>query len=234
MAKKIIITKADHKSSVTYQKATASFSYRLLRGTEIKLDPFLLWQRLSDSTTLSDSPVVAMHWQRSYAATQELTDSPSVSYGKAVSDSVTLGESASIVTTWARSFTESATLSDSPAASYGKVTTESITFSETHASSYGAVKTDSVTLGDSFVSAMAFNPSFTDAFTLDDSAVVDAFTKDISAVKGNITTMQDTAAFTYSKPFTDTFSVGESFAYLMTSASGTVNGSQFNFGPLNE
>ena len=234
MAKKIIITKADHKSSVSYQKATASFSYSLLRGTEIKLDPFLLWERYSDSFTISDSAATAMGFNRSHADTQAITDAITASYGKSLSDSLSLGESASIVTTWARSFTESATLSDSPAASYGKISTESLTFSETHVSSYGATKTDSVTFGDSFASVMDFNPSFTDAFTLDDSAVVDAFQKDVSSVKSNITTIQDAAAFTYSKPFTDTFSVGESFTYLMTSAGGTVNGSQFNFGPINE
>ena len=62
-----------------------------------------------------------------------------------------------------------------------------------------------------FGRTVIFNRTFTDAFTLDDSATVDAFTKDTQARKGNVVGVSDnfSRVFTAVRDFTDSVSVSD-------------------------
>ena len=62
-----------------------------------------------------------------------------------------------------------------------------------------------------FGRVVAFNPTFSDAFTLDDSATVDAFVKDTQARKGNVLGVTDnfSRVFIASREFTESVTVSD-------------------------
>ena len=68
-------------------------------------------------------------------------------------------------------------------------------------------KTDTIaSIVDTFAKAVAYNRSFTDAFTLDDASSID---KDYYGNKGNIFGFTDLLGLTYNKALTDSYTVGD-------------------------
>ena len=83
---------------------------------------------------------------------------------------------------------------------------ETITVPDTRDVHPTLVKIDSMTVLDGFAKVVAYNRNFTDAFTLDDSALID---KDYYGNKGNVSFMLDILGLSTTKIATDTVTVGD-------------------------
>ena len=83
---------------------------------------------------------------------------------------------------------------------------ETITVPDTRDVHPTLVKIDAMTVLDGFAKVVAYNRNFTDAFTLDDSALID---KDFYGNKGNVAFMLDILGLSTAKIATDTVTVGD-------------------------
>lgn len=83
---------------------------------------------------------------------------------------------------------------------------ETITVPDTRDVHPTLVKIDAMTVLDGFAKVVAYNRNFTDAFTLDDAALID---KDYYGNKGNVAFMLDILGLSTAKIATDTVTVGD-------------------------
>ena len=200
------------------------------------------------------------------------TEDHAVSFSKAATtDTFTVTESLSRAVTYNRSFSESQSFGDVVGGHViGKGLSETQTISESHASALSLGKTDSfsvsessvsllnkaasdaLSFGDSLARTVTYSRSFTDAFSMDDAATVNALVKDHANAKTNVFGFSDSQAFGFSKTATDTFSFADAFdsvgvgkglsdSVSMTEnfsfalfSNAAMNAAQLNSAPFNE
>jgi hypothetical protein len=110
---------------------------------------------------------------------------------------------------------DSVTISESQAFDTSKPLGDSITPSELAAFGVSKVLTDSSSLSESLSRVVTYNRSFSDSFTLDDFAGVDAFTKQTGANKTNVFSVSEEHAMSLSKVLADSFAMSELAALNM-------------------
>lgn len=199
------------------------------------------------------------------------TEAAAVSFSKAATDdSFTVSESFARTVAYSRSVSDSQGFADEiDSFGIGKGLADSQAMTESHASALSVAKsdsfsmseeassltgkalTDALSVAESLSRVVTYNRTFTDAFSMDDAATVNAFVKDHANTKTNVFTFADSQAFGFSKAATDTFSFAddEEFAFgkgLTDSVSMTenlsfalfsnaaMNAAQLNLSPFNE
>ena len=141
-------------------------------------------KNLTDSYTVSDVIAVVVHFVRNIEDTSVLTDAIGVDYSKVTADSYSL--------------------SDRPALHSSKSESDSYSLSDVQALYNTLSKTDSVSTSDT--SVMSLSKIISDAFTLDDNALVN---KDFYGYKGNVVGFTDilVRVVFYQRGFSDVTSV---------------------------
>ncbi|MAO23320.1 MAG: hypothetical protein CMJ25_21415 [Phycisphaerae bacterium] len=215
---------------------------------------------------------------RTVAFNREFTDSvtPTENYVSSFSkaatdDSFSVLESLSRVVAYARGFTESQGFADvvettavgkgisdtqamteAHTASMSLPKSDSFSVAEAASSLFGKPFTEAVPLSESLGRVVSYNRAFTDSFSMDDAATVDALAKDYANTKTNVFGFSDSQAFGFSKALpTDTFSfsddedllfgkgltdsvpMSEDFSFALFS-NAAMNAAQLNLSPFNE
>ena len=221
--------------------------------------------------TMGDVFNRTVDYNRTFTDTYSPTEAHAVSFSKSASDdSFSMSENLSRAVTYNRDFADSFSNTEAiDSFVFGKGLADSQAMTEAHASSVSIAKTDSTSIVDapaqSFETPKAdsfsfsdtdsrvvqFVRTFTDAFTMDDAATVDAFTKDYSGDKSNIFTFADSEAITFAKALADAFAptddpdlevgkglsdsvtVTENFSFALFS-NAALNAAQLNLSPFNE
>lgn len=220
-----VITTTDVRSDISVTDVQSVVAATLL-AAELTLDPDTLNRWIYNQFSFADSPAfgVGKNPEDTFTLSEVIS---SIGVGKGVSDSVSVTENISILLEILRAFTDALTFADSPAlgvspefsdqqqisesdakgVGLGKTDTYGISDAEVFA--FGKVPSDQVSMSEVFSRSVIFSRAFSDAFSLDDSATVDAIRKDTANAKTNIFSFSDTEAFGVGKVFTDSFSLSE-------------------------
>jgi hypothetical protein len=210
-------------------------------------------------------------FNRQFTDSVSPTEDHAVSFSKAATDSFSVSEVLSRAVTYNRAFSDSQGFADTVGSiNLAKGLSDSQTMTEAHAASMSLGKTDSYALADfpaqsfdkaaadsfslseSLARSVTYNRTFTDAFSMDDAATVNALVKDHANAKTNVFSFADSQAFGFSKAATDTFSFAdafdsvevskgvsdsvsmtENFSYALFS-NAAMNAAQLNLSPFNE
>ena len=210
-------------------------------------------------------------FNRQFADSFNPTEAHAVSLDKAAADdSFNVFESFDRSVSYSRSFSDSQGFADEiDSFGIGKGLADSQTMTESHASAVSIAKSDSfsmseqassltgkaladaLSVAESLSRAVTYNRTFTDAFSMDDAATVNALVKDHANTKTNVFTFADSQTFGFGKAATDTFSfaddedfafgkglsdsvtVTENFSFALFS-NAAMNAAQLNLSPFNE
>ena len=163
---------------------------------------------LADSFTLGEAPAVSFAKGETDTFTMSQVFSRVVAYERSFTDSQSMAEAISSFDV-GKGLTDSTTMTEAPAVSFAKAATDSTSMTDAPAQEVGLGKTDSFTFSDVDSRVVTFVRSFTDAFTMDDAATVDAFVKDYGGSKTNVFSFSDSETIGVGKGLTDNFSLGE-------------------------
>lgn len=236
MAQKTDLTYLDIKAAASLVKIDAESAYQFVQGeiswqdvlaTEIALDPDTLNKYLRDDT-ISLSDVLSATLEKSSIDSFGFTDSQVVEVQKAVTDALSFTDSVEVVLVIQRAFADSFSISDVSTITIDKRITDTLTMSDLTAlvlttnktDSFALVDSDSLSLSkpvsdsfsfaDSVSKAVTYSRAFSDFFILDDTATVDAISKNVDSDKTNILSLSDLHTLSFDKRFTDSFSFTES------------------------
>ena len=210
-------------------------------------------------------------FNRQFADSVTPTEDPAVSFSKAATDSFSVSEVLSRAVTYNRAFSDSQgvgdavdshviakglsdtqTMTEAHAASTSLGKTDSYSLADAPAQSFDKAAADSFSLSESLARTVTYNRTFTDAFSMDDAATVNALVKDHANAKTNVFGFSDSQAFGFSKAATDTFSFADAFdsvevgkgvsdSVSMTEnfsfalfSNAAMNAAQLNLSPFNE
>ena len=169
-------------------------------------------------------------FNRQFADSVNPTEDHAVSLSKAATDSFSVSEVLSRAVTYNRAFSDSQgfgdavdshviakglsdtqTMTEAHAASTSLGKTDSYSLADAPAQSFDKAAADSLSLSESLARTVTYNRTFTDAFSMDDAATVNALIKDHANAKTNVFSFADSQAFGFSKAATDTFSFADAF-----------------------
>lgn len=268
MSSKVIVNAKDVRSDISVTDLKSVIASTLV-AAEIILDPDTLNQYLNHQVALVDSP--------SFGLGKSLADSltlgeviSSIGVGKVLSDSVSVTESISILLEILRAFSDSFSFVDTPVKAVSTAPTDqyqlteadakgvalgksdSYGFNDNRVSEVGKNLTDSQAMSDVFARTVVYARNFSDAFSLDDAATINAFIKDTSNAKTNVFGFADAQAFGFDKSAsdslslseaidsfvvgkgaTDTVSVTENFSFALFS-NAAMNAATLNASPFNQ
>jgi hypothetical protein len=265
----LVLTHKDLQSILTKKDLNAELARKLV-VMSASLDPDTKNRYLRGDTTVL-TEIAALLFEKGIADTYAVGDiDPDFVFGKGLSDSVAMQESLTTLLIFLRDFSDTTlltetsishidkevadTLSLSEASTLGVTLakTDTVTLTEDPDLSFGKAATDSVSLSESLTRTVSFVRVFTDAFSLDDAATVDAFVKDEDLNKTNVFSFADFPALGFSKQITpdtftvsdvdaiafgknaaDSFSFTDNFSYLIFS-NAAMNAAQLNSTPFNE
>ena len=209
-------------------------------------------------------------FNRQFTDSVSPTEDHAVSFSKAATDSFSVSESLSRAVTYNRAFSDSQgfgdavdshviakglsdtqTMTEAHAASTSLGKTDSYSLADSPAQSFDKAAADSLSLSESLSRTVTYNRTFTDAFSMDDAATVNALIKDHANAKTNVFSFADSQAFGFSKAATDTFSfadddsvevgkgisdsvsITENFSFALFS-NAAMNAAALNVSPFNE
>jgi hypothetical protein len=174
-----------------------------------------------------------------------------VSYSRAFSDSQGFADDIDSFAT-GKGLADSQAMTESHASAVSIAKSDSFSMAEEVSSLTGKALADALSVAESLSRVVTYNRTFTDAFSMDDAATVNALIKDHANTKTNVFTFADSQAFGFSKTLpTDTFSfaddedfafgkglsdsvtVTENFSFALFS-NAAMNAAQLNLSPFNE
>ena len=193
-----------------------------------------LSKALADSTAITESLSKVVSYVRTFNDSQGFSDEiDDFDVEKGVTDTISLVEDADISFSLVKA--DSTNMADAPAVGFSK-----------------AAADDAFTLSESLTRTVSFVRTFTDAFTLDDAAVVDAFVRDSDLGKTNVFSFSDSQSFGVEKALADSFAptealdsisfekglsdsatMTENFSFVLFS-NAAMNAATLNFSPFNE
>lgn len=174
---------------------------------------------VADSVPITEVLAIGLSTAKSDALT--MTEAAQLGVSKAESDPVFMTDDFDRAVSYVRAFSDQFALDDAATVDAFRKDTDSnkvnvFTFADTQVFVVAKSLADSISLADVFDRVVSYSRAFTDAFTLDDQATVDAFVKDTDSLKSNILGFSDEHVFTLSKPEADVLSVTD-LAALTTS-----------------
>jgi len=221
-----IITTTDVRSDLSVTDVQSVVASTLL-AAELTLDPDTLNKWIDDQFSFADLP--AFGFGKNPADTFTLGDAISqIGFAAVRSDAVTLSENINILLEILRAFSDSVSFVDVPEKTFSTNFADQYALNEVQVKGVGLGKSDSYALNDADVFdfgkgladqftlleaislTVGSNRVFSDNFSLDDAATVDAFIKDSANTKTNVFGFADDQAFGFGKFATDSFSLSES------------------------
>ena len=165
---------------------------------------------LSDSYTVADVVTIAVNYIRPYADSYTLADESSFMFVKNVEDAITLDDTSLINKDFDNQSQNTFGFTDLLGNDFGKVLVENISHLDEVSILQGLNKSDSTTLSDTYEREL--NKAISDAFTLDDSALID---KDYFGDKGNVLGFSDVLSYDASKELTDGIALVELVGFVL-------------------
>lgn len=239
MADKVDITFLEPSADVSVVQIEAETAYQLVNGsitwveaqaTEIVLDPDTKNRYFRDEA-FSLSEQASLHPQKVTLDSFGFSDQQIFDVTKGIADRLSFSEVVDILLIIERDFSDAYTLADVSVLAVDKGVAETLSFSEVTAFALDVAKADSVSIlesaalalskpaadslsiSDTFSRVATFSRAFTDTFTLDDAATVDAFTKDTNASKTNVVGFSDIQTFTVDKAVSDSTTLLDSLTF---------------------
>jgi hypothetical protein len=165
---------------------------------------------LADSYTVTDVVNIAMLFVRTFTDSFNINDELSHSFIKNVEDAFTLDDSALINKDFTGNKGNVFGVSDLLGNNFGKALIDNISQLDEVSILYGLNKSDSTTLSDTYKTTL--NKAISDAFTLDDSALID---KDYFGNKGNVFSFSDVLSYDASKDLIDGIALVELVGFVL-------------------
>jgi len=162
--------------------------------------------------TISDLIAFTLVYSRSYTDSFSFSDTTITELSKVINDVVTMTDSTLSVMDRGKEATDVLGFVELMASTVDKVLSDQATLSDNLSSLVGKGITETVSFNDSTVSEIT--KVVTDAFALDDSALVN---KDYFGSKGNVCTVSDVIsfAFIWNRTFAHSFSFSDEDSYLL-------------------
>jgi len=268
MSSKIVLSVADLRADTSVTDVKSVIAATLL-SADFVLDPDTKHQWFDDSFAFVDAPSLGLGKNPDDAVTVDDAISQ-IAFGLGKSDTVTMSESISILLELLRAFSDSVSFTDSPVNAVSIAPTDQYQLTEADAKGVSLEKSDSyvlndgdvfdfgkrvadqISLSESLSRTVSFNRAFTDAFSLDDAATVNALIKDSANTKTNVFGFADDQAlgfgktasdsfsfsdaidsFVVGKGITDTVSMTENFSFALFS-NAAMNAATLNSAPFNQ
>jgi len=196
------------KASASLVRIEASAAYQDAVATGIALDADSLNKYLRvDEISLVEGVVASV--TKTTLDTLGLSESAVAEVQKALDDALAFSDVAVVELRLNRSFAGSNAFADASVLGIGKGVPEELFFSEDVNASIDLDKLDFLSLNESLVPEVAFDRAFTDVFSLDDAATVDAFSKATDSSKTNVFAFSDDSSAVVGKGLADSFSIVE-------------------------
>lgn len=136
-----------------------------------------------------------------------VTEAYSSSYGLNQADAVAIAEESTLDLSLGKA--DAIAVSEATAFDISTAYADVVPLAEAAVLLYDKNESDALSVTEVFSKVVFFERVFTDAFTLDDLAQIDAFAVDTDLSKGNVLGFTDTQAFGYQKPFADAFGLSD-------------------------
>lgn len=234
------------------EKATSALKQNIVSMGDTFGRTVIFNRQFADSVTPTEDHAVSFSKASTDSFSVSEVLSRAVTYNRAFSDSQGFGDAVdSHVIAKGLSDTQAMTEAHAASTSLGK--TDSYSLADAPAQSFDKAAADSFSLSESLARAVTYNRTFTDAFSMDDAATVNALVKDHANAKTNVFGFSDSQAFGFSKTAsTDTFSFADAFdsvgvgkglsdSVSMTEnfsfalfSNAAMNAAQLNLSPFNE
>ena len=234
------------------QKATSALKQNIVSMGDLFGRTVIFNRLFTDSVTPTEDHAVSFSKPATDSFSVSEVLSRAVTYNRAFSDSQGFGDAVDDYFI-AKGLSDTQTMTEAHASSTSLGKTDSYSLADAPAQSFDKPAADSFSLSESLARTGTYNRTFTDAFSMDDAATVNALVKDHANAKTNVFGFSDSQAFGFSKTAsTDTFTfadafdsveVGkglsdsvpmtENFSFALFS-NAAMNAAQLNLSPFNE
>jgi uncharacterized protein YlxP (DUF503 family) len=242
MAAKTDLTHRDIRSGATFVQIEAATAYQFARGeiawqdvvaSEIILDPDTLNRYFRDDA-VSFNDAASLGFTKTNLDSFGFSDSQVVEVQKGLIDAFAFSEDVTILLTILRDFDDSFAISDVSVLSIDKGVVDSIPLTDVFEMAVSVAKSDalsmteeaqlgvskaesdSVSVTDNFARSVTYVRALSDQFALDDSATVDAFSKETGSNKVNVFTFADTQVLAVAKAPSDSIPITDVFARVVS------------------
>ena len=242
MAAKTDLTHRDIRSGATFVQIEAATAYQFARGeiawqdvvaSEIILDPDTLNRYFRDDA-VSFNDAASLGFTKTNLDSFGFSDSQVVEVQKGLIDAFAFSEDVTILLTILRDFDDSFAISDVSVLSIDKGVVDSIPLTDVFEMAVSVAKSDalsmteeaqlgvskaesdSVSVTDNFARSVTYVRALSDQFALDDSATVDAFSKETGSNKVNVFTFADTQVLAVAKAPSDLIQITDVFARVVS------------------
>jgi len=203
MSKKADVTYVTVKATIAYQFARGEITWEEVHATAIDLNYYSLNQYLDDLLPLGDT--TALDFSKLDAETIALSDTQQLSLQKQISEALSVSDNVSIVLFIQRSFSDSSAISDVAVLAVEKELSETLSVSEILSMAVSLSKSDSTSLSDT--QAITAEKPLSDGI-----GVTESFSR----------------VATYSRNFTDAFSLDDIETHTNTAILNKTNVFGFN------
>jgi hypothetical protein len=190
------------------------------------------------TVTMSDSPSLAVQYNRAFAEAYELTDVTGLGFSTTKAETVTMSESFTKSVAFARAFAETPSVADASVLGFGSGQSDSFSMAES-ISTIGVGKvlsetasvadspsvhpnlgpSDTTSMSESLTRVVTFVRTISDSYALDDSASAsDDLRTDTILNKANVVSISETLAYNMGNVYADSFSMAESSSMLFSPA----------------
>lgn len=242
MSAKTDLTHRDIRSGATFVQIEAATAYQFARGeiawqdvvaSEIILDPDTLNRYFRDDA-VSFNDAASLGFTKTNLDSFGFSDSQVVEVQKGLIDAFAFSEDVTILLTILRDFDDSFAISDVSVLSIDKGVVDSIPLTDVFEMAVSVAKSDalsmteeaqlgvskaesnSVSVTDNFARSVTYVRALSDQFALDDSATVDAFSKETGSNKVNVFTFADTQVLAVAKAPSDSIPITDVFARVVS------------------
>lgn len=232
------------------EKATSALKQNIFSMGDVFGRTVVFNRQFTDIVTPTEDHAVSFSKSATDLFTVSEVLSRAVTYNRAFSDSQGFGDAVDDYFI-AKGLSDTQTMTEAHASSASLGKTDSYSLVDAPAQSFDKPAADSFSLSESLARTVTYNRTFTDAFSMDDAATVNALIKDHANAKTNVFGFADIQAFGFSKAATDTFSFAddediefgkglsdsvsmtENFSFALFS-NAAMNAAQLNLSPFNE
>jgi hypothetical protein len=230
MATKFVITSVDLKAGVTASDLRSVAASTLLTA-EFLLDPNSLTRFFYDAFQVTESASISL--------TKVSTDTfavedgtATIGFGKNPADTFSFADTFSRTVQYSRALTDAATMVDVPSFSYTKASSDSFTVTDQEAITFTKPLADTQAITEVFSRTVTYSRAFSDAFSMDDAATIDAFSREDQLAKSNVISFTESQTFGVDKVLADSVTMSEDFNVLILPRA-VVNAAPLNFSTLN-
>ena len=229
MTIKLVVTAADLKAGITVSDLRAVAASTLL-SAEFVLDPNSLTRWFYDTFQVTESASVSL--TKVSTDTFTFQDVATTDFGKNPADAFSFADTFSRTVQYSRALTDAATMLDAQSFSYTKASSDSFAVTDQEAITFTKPLADTQAITEVFSRTVTYSRAFNDAFSMDDAATIDAFSREDQLAKSNVISFTESQTFGVDKVLADSVTMAENFNVLILPRA-VLNAAPLNFSTLN-